>query len=84
MNDKHIIIVKDGIEYEVKVKSFDLEEDNYKLVWDVVNLSPINQIEYDLSVMNSKLDINKNSWATPNKTTKYNKHFIRSLLLGVL
>lgn len=60
MNDKHIIIVKDGIEYEVKVKSFDLEEDNYKLVWDVVNLSPINQIEYDLSIMNSKLDINKN------------------------
>ena len=60
MNYKHIIIVKDGIEYEFKVNTFDLEEDNYKLAWEIVNLSPINQIEYDLSVMNSKIDINKN------------------------
>lgn len=59
MNYKHIIIVKDGIEYEVKVNTFDLEEDNYKLAWEIVNLSPINQIEYDLSVMNSKLILTK-------------------------
>ena len=55
-----MIIINDGVEYNIELDENDLEEDNNKLAWAIVASKPLNAKQYINAFVKSKIEINTN------------------------
>ena len=57
--ENHIIIINNGLEYDIKYDTESLQEDIFKLGWGIANYNPKCIKDYNLSFMKTKMNINK-------------------------
>ena len=59
MTNKSVFIEKNGIEYEIPVNYYELEQDKYELGWLIADKNPSNEKEFLKAYSSSKIYITK-------------------------